>query len=203
MATLFGRLYAPNVQKVLWLGVELGLTFDRIDVGGPFGGLDEPAYLDRNPTGTIPTLDDDGFVLWESNAILRYYARQFPDSGLYPLAPRDAAIVDQWMEWQNSALGLRVKALMVSLNRPGTPEEVVVRAGEELVLAMAIIDGQLTRTPFLAGQTFTLADIAVGIGIHRWLHAPVERPRLPAIAAWYERIGQRPSFAAVREWPMK
>lgn len=203
MPKLYGRASAPNVQKILWLAEELGLAFDRVDIGGPFGGLSDPAYLAKNPNGAIPTVEVDGFVLWESNAILRYFARQYPESELYPSGQRSAAMADQWLEWQNSALGLRIKGLMMALNKPGTPPDAVAAAMQEVARSAAILDGHLAGSPYLAGDAFTIADIAVGIGIHRWLQAPIERPHLPSLQTWYGRIVARPSFQLVRSLPLK
>ncbi|MBV8168401.1 MAG: glutathione S-transferase N-terminal domain-containing protein, partial [Alphaproteobacteria bacterium] len=74
MLKVLGRLTSVNVMKVMWCIDELGVAHERTDIGGPFGGNKEPAYLAKNPNGLVPTIDDDGFVLWESNACVRYIA---------------------------------------------------------------------------------------------------------------------------------
>src|SRR3546814_12971550 len=79
MIVIHGRANSSNVQKVLWLFDEIGLPFERVDRGGKFGGLDDPDYLALNPNGLVPTVIDGDLVLWESQAILRHYARQRPE----------------------------------------------------------------------------------------------------------------------------
>ena len=84
MLQILGRKTSSNVQKVLWCCAELAIPFEREDVGGPFGGNDTPQYLAQNPNGLVPTIIDEGFVLWESNAIVRYLAAKHGRGTLYP-----------------------------------------------------------------------------------------------------------------------
>src|SRR5207237_9758255 len=71
MLKIWGRTTSSNVQKVLWCCAELGLEYERVDLGGPFGGNQDPEYLAMNPNGRVPTINDDGLILWESNTICR------------------------------------------------------------------------------------------------------------------------------------
>src|SRR5687768_9505348 len=106
MLRIWGRANSSNVMKVLWLCDELGIAYERIDAGGAFGRTNEPDYLAKNPNALVPTIEEpDGFVLWESNAILRYLARsRAPGNPIYPSEPRVAADCDRWMDWQVSAI---------------------------------------------------------------------------------------------------
>ena len=76
MLKIYGRASSANVQKVTWLCTEIGLPYERQDVGGEYGGNDQDWYLKLNPNGRVPTIDDGGYVLWESNAIIRYLAEK-------------------------------------------------------------------------------------------------------------------------------
>jgi glutathione S-transferase len=95
MLTIWGRPNSSYVAKVMWAVAELGAPCHRIDIGGSFGGTREPAYLKLNPNGTIPTLEDDGFVLWESNAIVRYLAARYGEGTLCPVDARARADADR------------------------------------------------------------------------------------------------------------
>lgn len=203
---IWGRKTSTNVQKVLWLCAELGLSYERIDLGGPFGGLDDPAYRAKNPNGLIPTIEDNGFILWESHAILRYLAADHPQSGLMPDDRHARAIMDQWLDWQMVALGLSLRDLFMKLHRPGavapTVEEIAA-AADYAASKFLIVEGRLAQSPYVAGDAFSLADIAVGISVHRWLKLAVDRPVVPAILAWYDRVSMRDAFGKIATIPLK
>lgn len=197
---LWGHPKSINVQKVLWALDELDLEFEGVDAGGKFGRTKDADYLTLNPNGLIPTLEDDNAVIWESNAILRYLANRY---GAAPFLPADLGQrgrADAWTDWFNSTLWPSLRPLQVQLIR--TPEEqrdpkLIQQSIEELSRAFAILDRELTRKPFLAGDDFSFGDIPVAAGAQRWLNLPVERPKAKAVEAWYERIKTRPGF---RRW---
>ncbi|MEQ8699929.1 MAG: glutathione S-transferase N-terminal domain-containing protein, partial [Bauldia litoralis] len=99
MLTLWGRTNSINVQKVIWTLGELDLDYTRIDAGMAFGVVDTPEYSSRNPNRLVPTLDDDGYVLWESNTIVRYLAARHGAGRLYPEDLKARFIAEQWMDW--------------------------------------------------------------------------------------------------------
>ena len=105
MLKILGRKTSSNVQKVLWCCGEIGLAFEREDVGGPFGRNNEPEYLALNPNALVPTVIEDGFVLWESNAIVRYLCAKHAKGTLYPSDAKMNADADRWMDWQQTTLG--------------------------------------------------------------------------------------------------
>ena len=203
--TLWGHPRSINVQKVLWALEELGLEYEREDIGGPFGGNREPAYLALNPNGLIPTLVDDGQALWESNAILRYV---FAKYGTAPIAPSDAiarARADAWTEWYASTLWPHVRALLVQLVR--TPEDardrsVIEAAQKHATDAVRLLDRELQQRPYLVGDGFTWADIPVGAALQRWYNLPIRRPAHEALDAYYGRLQQRPAFARWIDLPL-
>jgi glutathione S-transferase len=203
MLILWGRATSTNVQKVMWACDELGLGYKRIDIGGPFGGNDDPAYRAKNPNGLIPTLEDGDFVLWESNAILRYLAAGDAEHRLLPvdLDRRGRANIDRWMDWQLVSLGLTLRTLvMLLLPRSEKPasESDIATAVQKAATLFWILDTHLATQQYVGGDRFTLADIAVGISTHRWFSLGVQRPVMPALETWYERINGRPGFQNVR-----
>jgi len=204
MLTIWGRASSTNVQKVLWVCDELGLTYQRIDIGGAFGGTGDPSYRTKNPNGLIPTLEDDDFVLWESNAILRYLAAGDTQCRLYPgdLNRRERANIDRWMDWQLVSLGLTLRALFMLLH-PRADKAAIAAATQNAADMFWILDTHLATQRYVGGDRFTLGDIPVGISAHRWVSLAVQRPVMPALEAWYERISGRTGFQNVRALPLR
>ncbi|MBV9783864.1 MAG: glutathione S-transferase family protein [Acidisphaera sp.] len=199
MLRLWGRDNSSNVMKVIWLLEELRLPYERLDVGGPFGKTDTPEYRAMNPTGLVPTLDDDGFTMWESNAILRYLCEAHaPETPLWPKQPQARGKIDQWMDYQQCGMNRPQGVVFLGLIR--TPPEkrdmaAIAKGAEEAGRSWAIVDAALGRHPFVAGEAFSLADIVFGVHAHRWLQFPVARPDTPHLKAWYERLLTRPIYA--------
>ena len=198
MRQLLGRANSSNVMKVVWLLEELGLPYERTDVGGPFGGTDTPEYRVMNPTGLVPTLIEDQFTLFESNAILRYLAHaNAGDSPLWPHEPRARANIDRWMDWQQTVMNRPGSVVFQGLVRIA-PEKrdnmAIERALEELSRAWTTMDDLLETRDYVAGNDFSLADIALGVHVHRWFFYPVPKPDLPNLHRWYERLLARPAY---------
>jgi len=206
MRILWGRANSSNVMKVIWLLEELGLDYDRRDVGGPFGKTDTPEYLHMNPMGLVPTLEEDGFTLFESNAILRYLcAAHAPSSPLWPADLKARARVDQWMDWQQTALNAPHSTVFLGLVR--TPPErrdnaAIDAAKANITRFWGMLDARLARSAFVAGDAFTLSDICLGVHVHRWFSFDFERPEQPNLAKWYERLKTRPAYARHVALPM-
>jgi glutathione S-transferase len=185
------------VQKVVWLLEELGQPYAHIDAGGDFGGLDDPAYLAMNPHGRVPTLRDGDVVVWESEAILRYLAACYGAPAFWSADPAERAVVDQWLAWTAASLyrdwidlfWLRVRT---PLERQDAAE--IERLRQRTAERFAFLDGQLAGRPYIAGDGLSLADIAAGMTLYRWYEMPVERPALPQLAAWYDRLRARPAY---------
>jgi len=201
MMTIWGRLTSINVAKAVWTAQELGLKFERIDVGGPYGGLDKPEYVAMNPNSKIPTLDDDGYILWESNSIVRYLAATYGAGTLWPSDPRERGLSDRWLDWQATEFGPALTPAFWGLIRqteaqrnPQAIADSIARTNRLLgVLEGVMADGR----QYVAGDRFTMGDIAVGCAVDRWFLMPVERPETPALAQWYERVSGRPSAQGV------
>ena len=199
MIKIWGRNTSSNVQKAMWAVGELGLEHTRIDVGGAYGKTKAPAYLAMNPNALVPTLEeDDGFTLWESNSIIRYLAGKHDKAGA--LEPKDAkqrARASQWMDWQLSVLGPAITPVFWGLIR--TPAEkrdmAAIKAGQDkTVAAMQILDAQLGKTKFAAGDAFSYGDIPVGVMCYRYRQLVPDRPATPNLDRWYTSIAARKAF---------
>ena len=208
MLTIWGRANSTNVQKVIWACDELDLNFERRDLGGTFGGNRDPSYLAKNPNGLVPTIEDDDFVLWESHAILRYLAAGDAQNRLLPasLDRRQRANIDRWIDWQLVSLGLTLRTLFVLLSGPArgqAGQSEIEGATRNAATMFGILNDHLMNHEFVGGGRFTLADIPVGISVHRWLNLPIERPAMPGLERWYARLCERPGFQRVRSIPLR
>ena len=194
---LWGRKTSVNVQKVLWALEELGLDYDQRDAGGAFGGLDTQEYLALNPTRKVPTLQDGELVIWESNAVVRHLAREHGGGVLAGSDPAETARADMWMEWFQNNPYPHVIALFYQLVRlPEAKRDAATR--DQAIAALsghfAVLDQRLSDQPFLAGDRLTMGDIPVGAALYRYYSMPFERPDLPALAAYYQRLSQRQAY---------
>ncbi len=197
MVRVLGRANSINVQKVMWLAAEIGLDVDRVDVGGAFGGNDQPDYLAKNPTGRIPTLEDGDFVLWESNSIVRYVAGKY---GAAPWQPADDATrhhASQWMDWYIASLHAPMTVIFWQLIRTA-PEDrdtaAVAKATQQAADFWRVVDGHLAERPYLTGNDVCIGDIPLGCAAYRWHTMDVDRPDLANLRTWYDRLNQRPAF---------
>jgi len=192
MLRLWGRTSSSNVMKVLWLCEELSIPYERIDAGGAFGRTNEPFYLAMNPNGRVPTIEDDGFSLWESNAILRYLANsRAPSHAIYPTAPKARADVERWMDWQLASLNGPMTTVFFTYVRTPEPERdyaAAARARDEAEALWRMVEARLAQRDYLCGDTLTLADIALSPYLHRWFALPIQRAGLAKLAAWYDRM---------------
>lgn len=207
MLRIWGRATSSNVMKLLWLCEELGLGFERVDVGGPFGGTREPSYLARNPNALVPVIEEaDGFVLWESNACLRYLARsRAPGHPIYPADLRAAADCDRWLDWQQTALNPPLVTVYFTLFRIPEPErdwKAFEAAKTQVEALFGMLDDRLAARPFLCGDALTLADIALGIYAYRWLLLPIERRAMPNLRRWHDALAARPGFGKFVALPL-
>ena len=197
MLKVWGRNTSSNVQKAMWAIGELGLENERFDIGGNFGKNREPAYLSMNPNGLVPTLQDGDFILWESNSIIRYLARNHGGGKLEGANPKMTALASQWMDWQLSVLGPAITPAFWGLIR--TPEDkrdlaAIAASQSKTIEAMKILDAQLGKTPYVAGDQFTMGDVPVGVMTYRFWQLVPERPELPNLKRWYAELQKRKAF---------
>ena len=203
MLKIWGRTTSSNVQKVMWAIGELGLQHERVDIGGPFGKNNEPAYLAMNPNGLVPTLEeDDGFLLWELNSIVRYLAAKHGRGKLEPGDLRAQASAGRWMDWQLSVAGPAITPVFWGLIR--TPPEkrdpaAIDAAKVKTNAAMKILDAQLAKTPFVAGDTLSIGDIPVGIVAYRYRRLIPDRPTLDQSRALVREPRAAPTVPRARD----
>lgn len=199
MLKILGKAPSINVRKVLWTCAELGLPCQREDWGLGFRSTDTPEYRALNPNALVPVIvEDDGFVLWESNTIIRYLANRHRPDAFYPVEARPRARVDQWIDWQATDLnGAWVYAFMGLVRQSPAHQDTAAidRSVAAWTRQMAVLNGQLEATgAHVAGTDFTLADIPIGLSVHRWFATPMQRPDFPAVTAYYERLSARPAY---------
>ncbi|MFG6207860.1 glutathione S-transferase family protein [Pseudomonas retamae] len=198
MLKIWGRKNSSNVRKALWAAEELGLAYEAIDAGGAFGVVDTPEYRAMNPNGRVPVIEDEGLVLWESNAIVRYLlARHAPDSAWYPADPRARATADKWMDWTSSSFAGPFRTVFWGVLR--TPAEkqdwtAINAAIKECDELLNMADHALISQPYLSGNEIGMGDIPLGSFIYAWFEMPIERAPQPHLQAWYERLKQRPAY---------
>ncbi|MFT6582448.1 MAG: glutathione S-transferase family protein [Alphaproteobacteria bacterium] len=197
MLKIIGRRTSGNVMKPLWAADELGLEYEQTDLGGAFGGNDDPEYRAMNPMGLVPTLNDDGFIMWESNAITRYLSEKFGRGTLYPEDPQVRATADTWMDWKLTAVNPFMRSVFWGLVRTKPEDrdmEGINAAIQEGIKYWSMLDNHLKDRDFIAGGQLTMGDIPVGPQAFRWFELVEDRPAMPHLEAWYQRLCDRPAF---------
>lgn len=205
MLKIWGRTNSVNVKKALWAMEELGLKYERIDAGLEFGVNKTPEYLKMNPTGLVPTIDDDGFVLWESHSIVRYLAAKHSAGNLWPTDLKQRADAERWMDWTFTFQREVQRPLFWPLVR--TPPEkrdlkAIEEARQKCAELLQIPEQALGGKPYLAGKAFTMGDIPLACHVQLWLRLPIERPAQPHLQAWFARLCARPAFKKIVDIPL-
>ena len=197
MLKVWGRRSSANVQKVMWLIGELGIEHEHIPAGGPYGIVNTPQFRAMNPNGLVPVIDDGGMTMWESNAIVRYLAAKHGKGKLWPEDPAARAHADQWMDWAATTFQPDVLGLFVAFWR--TPEHqrnpqairaLEQRAGQRVLF----LDQILKARPYIAGETFSLGDIPLGVHLYRYFTMGVSYPHVLNVQDWYGRLKDRPAY---------
>ena len=184
-----------NRRKGLWTADLIGTEYETELWGKPHRDPQEPEYLKLNPNALVPVIIDHGFVLWESNAIMRYLA-DTRRSGLWPIAPQERALVDQWLTWQVAELNASWSYAMQALLRKNpafTDETRIADSIKNWSARMAILEEQLTKGGgFAANGRLSIADLALALSTHRWFSTPFDKPHLPAVSDHYSRLRETP-----------
>jgi len=196
---VLGRVTSINVRKVLWALEEIGAAYDREDWGQPIRDPKVPEFLALNPNGQVPVLVDGDFSMWESNAILVYLAEKDGSLRLLPENIRQRAHVLQWLGWQVSDLNPAWMYAVLALQRKAPGYDDPARIADSLAnwtTRMDILEAQIASgSGFVVGDSFTLADIALGLSLHRWFRLPADKKAMPAAEAYYRRLLERPAGA--------
>jgi glutathione S-transferase len=203
MLKIWGRVNSVNVKKALWCVEELGLPCERTDAGMQFGVVNTPEYRKMNPNGLVPTLDENGFILWESHSIVRYLSARYGKGVLWPMDERTRASANQWMDWAFSFQGSVRDAFWNLIRTP--PEQRDAQAIEKSRVKSGemarILDAALAGRMYVAGA-FSMGDIPIGCEVQRWMRLPIDRPKLVILEAWFERLCARTPFKKVVDIPL-
>ena len=197
MLEIWGRKNANQVIQVLWTLSELGVDYERHSIGTESGDLDTDDYKSLNPNSKIPTIRDNGFVLWESHAIIRYLARQYGFGNLYPEDPQKVAISDQWMTWSTDGfMGTFFPVFwqLVRTEESHRDYNKIAKMAKQSAEVLKVLEGHLANNKFVAGHEFTYGDIPLGVLIHKYFVLDIKRPTMPGIEAWYQRLTERDPF---------
>ena len=203
MLKILGRDTSSNVMKVLWASAELGVDFERDDIGGKHGGNDTAEFRSLNPNGLVPVIVDDDFVNWESNSCVRYLAAKHDYGGLYPEDIQVRAVAERWMDWQVTTVSpamIPVFRGMIRTRAEDRDMDAIETGRASLSAKMAIINDELADRSFLTGDDFNMGDIPLGIAVWRWFNMPIEREDYPHLKRWCDALCERPGY---REHIMK
>ena len=197
MLEVWGRKNANQVIQVLWTLSELGINYKRYSIGTETGDLETEEYKSLNPNSKIPTIRDNGFVLWESHAVIRYLAKQYGLGSLYPDDPQKAALSDQWVTWStDSFMGTFFPVFwqLVRTEETDRDYEKIAEMAKKSSEILEVLNAHLINNHFVAGDEFTFGDIPLGVLIHKYFVLDIERPSLTGIEAWYKKLSERPAF---------
>jgi glutathione S-transferase len=198
MLKLWGRKNSFNVQKVMWLVHELELPHEHIEAGSYFGGLDAPEFIAMNPHRHVPVIDDGGKTIWESHTILRYLAARYGDRQFWSDDAYERSLFERWMDWSQTALQPDfLIGVFWGLYRTPEPQrdlQAISKYVNRCSGHFSLLDGVLRHQPYLAGEAFTLADIPTGTSLYRYFELEIDRPDVPHVRAWYQRLQERPAY---------
>ncbi|MEO0344492.1 MAG: glutathione S-transferase family protein [Pseudomonadota bacterium] len=199
MLKVYGRATSSNVQVVMWAIAEMGIAYQRFDVGGAFGGNDTTEFLQMNPNGRVPVIEDGDVTMFESQAIIRYLAAKHREEHLWSSSPMTRASIDQWMDWAkinvHYALIYKVFWQLVRTKAEDRDHALIEQGATELKSLMKIADDQIAKYGWLAGPQMTMADISFGTPLFRYYNEPFDRADLPHLRSYYERLIARPAYA--------
>jgi glutathione S-transferase len=205
MLRIWGRNNSVNVQKPLWCCEEMGVQYERVDAGGTFGVVNTPQYRNLNPNGLVPTIEDDGFVLWDSNAIVRYLAAKHSAGKLWPEDLKVRAEADKWMDWQNTMFWPIFRPLFWNLVRtPADQRDDKAMEDSRLKTTeiLSYFDSHLKNRAYVAGDALTMGDIPMGCAIQRWVSLPIDHPEMPNLERWYNTLSGRAAYKKIVMIPL-
>ena len=205
MLKIWGRISSINVRKVVLAAQWLGIPFERVDAGHEFGIVRTPDYLAMNPNALVPTIEDEGLQLYESNVIVRYLCAKHSPGNLYPEGLRERFDAERWMDWQQTTFNPAGRNAFVQLLRT-PPEKRQQKLIDDSIASteplLRVLDSHLARKPYMAGNKFTMADIPIACEIHRWRGTPVPQVELPHVDRWYAGIRANAASRGVLDLPL-
>lgn len=205
MVKIWGRMSSINVKKVVWAAQELALDFERIEAGGKFGVVNTPEYLQLNPDGVVPVIQDGDYTLRESNVIVRYLCAKHSPGKLYPETLPERFQAESWMDWQQTTLNPASRPGFIQLVRTPPEQrepEVLKQSNDKMEHLMGMLDAHLSERAHMNGPAFSMADIPLACEVHRWFGLPQARQPRPHIERWYQHLRERPASAGVLDQPL-
>jgi glutathione S-transferase len=193
--TLYDGQRSPHARKVRLLAAEIGIVLDRVALDFQKGELRTPEFLAKNPNGRIPTIEDDGLVLWESAAILKYLAAKRPERGFAPSAER--ARIDQWLFWwaaDPEATFTRLlweRRVKPFLGKGGNDPAIIADAEATFERFLPVLENQLAGKDYVLGK-LTIVDFAIAPVLDIVSFVNVDLARYANITAWLERLRAKP-----------
>ncbi|MGE3710090.1 MAG: glutathione S-transferase family protein [Hyphomicrobiaceae bacterium] len=198
MLKIYGRPNSLNVRKVLWLCGDIALPFEREDWGRDYRPTTDPEFMKVSIYGAVPVIDDDGFILRESNTIVRYLASRHSRTDLYPTDLKQRAVVEQWMDHGSTELGRGMaqvfQGMVLGIEPHASPDNVAFGKSQWNKQFERLNQHLAANGPYITGSRFTIGDIPVGVMVHRWIRIDFEKPDLPAVKDYYERLSERPGY---------
>jgi glutathione S-transferase len=194
---LWGRINSINVQKVIWASAEFGLQYERVDAGMAFGVVNTPEYKAMNPNSRVPTIEDDGLILWESNAIVRYLCAKHSTGNLWPTDLKVRADADRWMDWISINVNPVITPVFWGLIRTPAEKRNMADIADNAVKTndvFKVLEQGLAGKQYVAGDRFTMGDIPVGVYVYRWYALDVAKTPMPNIEAYRKRLEARPAY---------
>ena len=205
MLKIYGRISSINVRKVVLAAQVLGLPFERVDTVAFSGLVRSPEYATLNPNALVPTLDDDGFVLWESNVIVRYLCARHGAGSLYPTDLRARFDAERWMDWQQTTFnGAGRDAFLQLIRVPEAKRDpaLIERSVQATEPLLGILDAHLANRAWMCGDTLTMADLPLACEMHRWWNLPLAHPEHPHLRRWWNAIRALPAARGVLDLPL-
>ncbi|MEK7816193.1 MAG: glutathione S-transferase family protein [Pseudomonadota bacterium] len=195
---LYGHPWSSNARRVQMLCEELKIPYMYETVDLMQGQQYTPEFQALNPNSKVPVIDDDGFVLWESQAIMRYLADKRKAATWYPTEPKARVVVEQWLDWNQTRLGPEAGKIMFNTHFAGDQRDdrAIENARKWLLKILPVMDGVLSNQPYLCGEHITLADLAAVTNVWYLDHCRHDLTPYPNIGRWYTALKARPSFAA-------
>ena len=192
---LLGRTSSCNVQKVIWFCEEASIPFENKLYGGKHGGTKDESFKSLNPNSTVPVINDDGFILYESNAIIRYLSNK--NNFLKLENSKDIALCYQWMDW--ASFTLAAPCAIVTLNTLLLTEDKrdmdkVSKSKEQILSLLKILDIHLLKNKFIVGKHFSLADIPAGCWYNRCLNLELDLSKFDGLKSWGSRLSDREAY---------
>ena len=197
---IWGRLSSINVKKVVWTAQELGLDFQRTEAGGVHGIVKTPEYLQLNANALVPVIEDDGYVLWESNVIVRYLCARHSMGQMYPADLPQRFDAERWMDWQQTTVNPASRPGFWQLIRTPVDQrnaKAIADSNVAVELLMTTLDAYLAGRRFMLGEHFSMADIPLGCEVHRWFGLPQSREKRPHLERWFADLRARPASQGV------